>query len=55
LLRILFGLAAIGWLIYCFYLGFLVNFGVATIVVYTVIFAAIVSFAELIRECLRPR
>jgi hypothetical protein len=48
LLRIFFGLAAIAFVIYCFYLGFVPDFGFAIIVLWSVIFAAIISFVELI-------
>lgn len=53
LLRLLFGLMAIGWIGYCFYLGFLPGFGSALIVVYTFVLAALFSFAELVWKWVR--
>lgn len=53
LLRIFFGLAAIGWIGYSFYLGFMPGFGSALIVVYTLVLAALFSFIDLIWKWLR--
>ncbi len=53
LFRLFFGLAAIAFIGYCFYLGFVPDFGFAIIVVWTVVFAAIVSLVELIRDYFR--
>ena len=53
LLRIVFGLMAIGWIVYCFYLGFLPSFGSALIVVYTLVLAALFSFIDLIWKWIR--
>jgi hypothetical protein len=51
--RIAFGVAAIGFVAYCIYLGQVLWFGAASIVVYSIIFACIISLVEWIWKMTR--
>jgi hypothetical protein len=53
--RIAFGLAAIGFIAYCVYLGQALWFGAASIVIYSIVFACIISLVEWIWKTIRRR
>jgi hypothetical protein len=51
--RIAFGVAAIGFVAYCVYLGQALWFGAASIVIYSIVFACIISLIEWIWKSIR--
>jgi hypothetical protein len=53
--RIAFGLAAIGFIAYCVYLGHALWFGAASIVIYSIVLACIISLFEWIWKTIRRR